>query len=63
MEAISLIDKKINNFTFSEYMISNCPLVPMGRQFPQANASRLPWRLSTTPDFAAFKKELPGFCN
>jgi len=44
-------------------MISNCPPVPMGRQFPQANASRLPWRLSTTPDFAAFKKELPGFCD
>ena len=49
--------------TFSEYMISNIPLVPIDRQFPQANASRLPWRLSVTPDLAAFIKQLPGFCN
>lgn len=56
------INEKIN-FTFSEYMISNCPLVPMDRQFPQANASKLPWRLSMIPDLAAFIKELPGFCN
>lgn len=58
----NLINEKIN-FTFSEYMISNCPLVPMDRQFPQANASKLPWRLSMIPDLAAFIKELPGFCN
>lgn len=55
--------KKTNNFTFSECMISNCPLVPMDIHFPQANASRHPWRSSKTPDLAAFINEVPGFCN
>lgn len=34
----------------------------MEGQFPQANASRLPRRLSMTPALAAFIKQLPGFC-
>lgn len=49
--------------TFPEYKISNCAPVPREGEFPQANESRLPCRLSTVPIFPALTKQSAGLCN